>query len=119
MEVLIIFLAGLSEGVMDWLQFRYFVYGGSTFWNPSLSWVNKWKPGTTNVERFWQSSRSLVFLTDGWHLMKFFRNLFIFLTMLLVSMKGYNLTQAIIIILAYRLVYGIGFAITYNIKRNK
>ncbi len=115
MEIVFIYLAGMSEGIMDWLQFRYCFTGNSKFWNPALSWVNKWKEGTTNIERFWQSSRALVFLTDGWHLMKFIRNLFIFLTVFFAFTQGYENTEALILTLICRLAYGIGFAITYNL----
>ena len=72
-EVIFMTVAGLSEGVMDYLQFRY--DGESKFWNPELSWVNKWKDRDPRKgERFFLSSTALVFLTDGWHLMKWVRN---------------------------------------------
>jgi hypothetical protein len=44
------------------------------FWNPAISWQNKWKPNSTTQERFWRSSRQLVFLTDAWHLINNLRN---------------------------------------------
>lgn len=65
------------EAIMDYLQFRY--TETNYFWNPRLSWINKWRytsvNGTmTKTEKFLMSSTILVFMTDGWHLMKWCRN---------------------------------------------
>jgi hypothetical protein len=78
-------LAGTAEAVMDVLQFKFeqssFSKLNPNFWNPKISWQNKWKKigpsGITNEERFFLSSTVLVFLTDGWHLMKWVRNRFL------------------------------------------
>lgn len=68
-------LAGVFNAIMDTLQFRFntSIFKGwrDQFWNPELSWMNKWKGGDKkNGERFPLSSTVLVFTTDGWHLMK-------------------------------------------------
>lgn len=43
----------------------------SQFFNPQLSWKNKWKNGDPKQgEKFPLSSTALVFLTDWWHLAK-------------------------------------------------
>ena len=55
------------------------------FWNnqlwvdPTYSWVNKWKwDGTRKIgEKFFGSTTIFVFVTDLWHLSKFFMLLFI------------------------------------------
>lgn len=113
--VIFISLAGLAEGLMDWLQFRYAFTGDSKFWNPQLSWYNKWKPGTTDVEKFWQSSRALVFLTDGWHLLKWLRNRFIDCAVYVFCiLLGFSYIESLCITLGLRLAYGLGFAISYN-----
>lgn len=84
MSCLLFTLAGLAEGVMWHLQFHYSANGpfkNRQFWDPSISWKNKWRVGyehwaeTVYVgqERFFMSSRWLVWLTDGFHLMQFIR----------------------------------------------
>ena len=43
----------------------------SKFWNPEISWMNKWKSGKReNGERFFGSSTIFVAFIDGWHLIK-------------------------------------------------
>ena len=42
------------------------------YFDPSVSWKNKYKNGNPNCgERFFGSTTFLVWLTDFWHLMKF------------------------------------------------
>jgi len=105
--------AGICEGVMDWLQFKY--EGLNMFWNPYYSWKNKWELGNPLYgEKFWGSSRWFVFLTDGWHLFKFLRNL--------SATVGYGLTLTLIFgtftvlwfTLALRFLFWLGFWITYE-----
>ncbi len=107
-------LAGVSEGLMDYLQFHYTQV--DNFWNPKYSWRNKWKYGhPENGERFWQSSRALVFLTDGWHLMKFIRNLFIMFAIGCILLTlGFTFLKAVLIVALLRLAYGIGFYLGYE-----
>ena len=77
-------LAGMSEGVMDTLQFHYSIsifynFKNKLFWNPQISWQNKYKNGDpTDGPKFLFSTNLLVGLTDGWHLFKFLRTFFIF-----------------------------------------
>lgn len=118
---LMFFIAGLSEGLMDWLQFRLphdfsrDDLRNSQYWNPLLSWKNKWHDGDPkNGEAFCQSSRLFVFLTDGWHMMKFIRNIFIFAAVLVVATCELTIVQALIGVVLCRLMYGVGFAVTYN-----
>lgn len=71
-----------SNAVMDTLQFHF---KGSVFdaeglneqwWNPALSWSNKWKDGVPEQgERFPLSSTALTGVTDAWH---FFKSLTVF-----------------------------------------
>ncbi len=74
----LLFLAAVSNSVMDVLQFRYSasVFAKppfqQQFCNPQLSWKNKWKNGNpAEGESFLGSSTIWVFTTDAWHLAQF------------------------------------------------
>ncbi len=41
------------------------------YWDPSLSWANKYKNSYTSEPRFFLSTTLLVFLTDAYHLFQF------------------------------------------------
>lgn len=79
-------LAGLANGIGDSLQFHYKTSFAAEydaqFWNPKVSWENKWKKADGELvyplqERFLGSSTFLVFTTDAWHLAKFFYHAFL------------------------------------------
>jgi len=75
------FVAGFTNGIADNLQFHYnqtifpqgpgekFLWGGEQYWNPDLSWRNKYEDWPRNKsESFPLSSSALVWTTDAWHL---------------------------------------------------
>lgn len=113
-----LFCAGVAEGFMDFLNFRY--TKNHPFWNVEQSSINKWKKKLwikhgIKKERFPGSSTVLVFLTDGWHLMKWIRNRFIdaAVYVLLVNV-GYDHLHAFGIVVAFRIIYGISFMISFE-----
>ncbi len=72
-SVLFYALSAACKGVMDTLQFHFetsrFKKKNPAFWNPKISWRNKYKNGDpAQGPRFPLSATVLVFLTDGWHL---------------------------------------------------
>ena len=77
-SIILLIFAGFCNAVMDVLKTRYnssiFASWKHQNWlKPSLSWPNKWKKGDRSKgERFFGSSTFLVWLTDFWHLAKFF-----------------------------------------------
>ena len=93
---LLLFLTGAMVGVMDKLQFHYLSsifskFKNQKFYNPKLSWENKWKwhyevkgghPVPVKKERFWGSSTIFVWTTDAWHSYKFIMLKFLFLSVL-------------------------------------
>jgi hypothetical protein len=111
--LLSILFAGFCEGFMDWVLFKY--DEPNNFWNPELSWRNKWLNGDrTQGEKFWGSSRWFVFLTDGWHLLKFLRNLFLIFASFLVLVNFMPWYQALGCTIIFRAVYAAGFYLSYE-----
>ena len=112
----LIFIAGVFEGFMDVLQFHWAKFSAnnptinSAFWNPTLSWSNKYKGNNpAEGEKFPGSTTIFVSLTDGWHLMKLLRNLSLFSSFFFVD----NVTLIGVIILYS--VNRLGFNLIYNI----
>lgn len=80
-SLILMILAGVCKAVMDTLQFHFHesvfthkqdgVVGllKDRFWNPEMSWINKYKDGDKSKgEKFFGSSTVFVAFTDGWHL---------------------------------------------------
>lgn len=61
------FVAGIAEGNMDYLQFHY--DGNNQFWQPNISWTNKYHHHNPS-EGLTFKGKYFVFLTDGWHMEK-------------------------------------------------
>lgn len=121
--------AGLSNGVMDSLQFHYPATAFSNaqrfnqqFWNPAESWRNKYRNSDVKQgEAFVGSSTVFVFLTDGWHLVKFLMLKFLFLGVVafrsfsrrdgwtLIETGALNATAFIVLHLCFQL----GFKLAY------
>lgn len=61
-------LSGFSKAICD-LSEEGKLKGDSSYWHKNKSWGNKWKNGDKKQgEKFWLSSRQLVWLVDAWHL---------------------------------------------------
>ena len=102
LALLLFVLSHIPEGIMDTLQFRIdnsiFKNWNQQFWNPEFSWMNKWKDGCPKFgPRFFGSTTFLVFLTDGWHLMKWTRNRFIDGSILVFLLGSLDFALALII----------------------
>lgn len=116
-SIVLIFLSGLFEGVMDTLHFHYKRFEKKhpkikdKFWNPEYSWLNKYdeqlKP------KFFLSTTALVFLTDGYHLMKFLRNIFLFASIAFAMYKPIELNIIVFVFILYG-INRIGFNFIYN-----
>jgi hypothetical protein len=109
--ILFLTIAGLAEAGMDALAHDFegsiFKDANPNFWNPIISGGNKWKNGDRNQgERFFLSSTLLVGFTEGWHLFKMVRTLFLFGAVALIC--GW------IIALICMIVFKGSFTIFYN-----
>ena len=77
---MLLIIAGAANGLMDTLQFHYPKTGfseKSSFWNPNISWENKWSKNDDGslivplTPRYFGAATFLSFTTDAWHLSKF------------------------------------------------
>lgn len=115
-SILFFGLYGAFEAVMDTLQFKFhtsvFKDLNQVFWNPEVSWQNKWKDGCPKFgPKFWGSTTWFVFVTDGWHLMKWCRNraLDTALIFVLASLTSYNIFLIISIVCLVSIIKSIIF----------
>lgn len=67
--IILIITSGIAKAICDLSSDDKIKFKPESYWVKSKSWVNKWKNGDPKQgEKFWLSSRQLVFLTDAWHL---------------------------------------------------
>lgn len=115
--LILVCLAAAAEAVMDKIQFHFdrSVFSdparhNQLFWNPRVSWKNKWDE-TLKKPKFFLSTTMLVFLTDAWHLFKFVKNTAIFLGLPLMCLSGTNI---ILVIVIARVAYGLIFTVMFD-----
>jgi hypothetical protein len=105
---------------MDKIQFHFNNsifknFKNKLFWDPRISWVNKYKDGNPlNGEKFFLSKSLFVGLTDGWHLFKSFRTLFIFSGFYFTFISHPTNLDCLIYLLINRIVFGASFTFFYN-----
>ena len=116
LKIVCLFLAAICMAVMDKLQFHS-LGKGDKFWDTSQSWLNKYKNfPIDNRPRFFGSKTFFVFLTDGWHFMKF---LFLtFITIPFVPM-GLNTIEWLAYFLGFRVVFGLTFTLFFHLILGK
>ena len=65
-------LGGIMEATKDTITFRFesskFAILNPKFWNPNVSWQNKYVSGS-KIKK-WLFKTILVWVTDAWHLVK-------------------------------------------------
>lgn len=118
------FGAGMQEGGAETLKFHFYKvrkkYPGvnEKYWNPDISWVNKYKNGDVNQgPKYFGSTSFLVWTTDGYHLLRMQRNFLLQSTFVLrISLSEkrkwyWYLVDATV----HGLAYQTGFYLIYNV----
>ena len=88
--LILIFISGCFEGFMDVLQFHYPKFekkhkkADRLFWDAEISWANKYDENFK--PKFFGSTTFFVSLTDGWHLFKMLRNVFLFSSLYFIEL---------------------------------
>tara|TARA_X000001382_G_scaffold25412_3_gene15998 strand:+ start:7470 stop:7844 length:375 start_codon:yes stop_codon:yes gene_type:complete len=119
-SLLFTLIAGAANGIMDLINFHWhrapeFMQKNYQFWNPEISWKNKWNT-ETGKEKFLGSSTIFAFLTDGWHLMKTIMLICLIGTpsLLILFNDHLNFIDSLLVFLVLRFTFGLGFYITYG-----
>jgi hypothetical protein len=113
------FLAGAVNGLNQDLLFHYsefqntFPNADPQFWDPALSWRNKYKNGDpAQGEAFPGSSTIFVAATDGYHATVAARNIMI-TTSIVLSSRTFKWKPFLKRTAIYSLSYGLGFELVY------
>jgi hypothetical protein len=118
--ILFFLLSAISDSVMDILQFHYSnsifkKFKNNLFWDPSISWRNKYKDGDPQKgPKFFLSNTLFVGVTDAWHFFKLLRNLFIFSSVFTIFYMFLPFYHSLLLTVMLRVVFGIGFTIFYK-----
>jgi hypothetical protein len=119
-------LAAVCNAVMDTLSHHYptsiFVNKDPKFWNPKISWKNKYKEGVKAMgPAFYLSTGILVAFTDAWHL---FKSIQIVLIVVSIITFPYSYQFCFLDVvwlnqLAWLLLYGIAWNVPFSFMYNR
>lgn len=89
LSIFLIILSGICKAIVDTISHHYdesiFSKLNPFYWNPDISWKNKYKNKESGKESFFLSKTLLVSLTDAWHLFGLLERIFIFLSVFLIG----------------------------------
>jgi hypothetical protein len=88
--ITLLFISAISKAIQDKLQFHYhksiFIkLKRQNWWNPELSWKNKWNWFPNSKILTWLIANPLVAITDAWHLFGLIRDFSLFSTIPIIS----------------------------------
>ena len=116
------FVAGGFEGTAETLNHHYnefsnvFPRSNPNFWDPEISWRNKYKNGDyLQGPKFFGSTTIFVWTTDGYHLMRTGRNVMITTTFILMPKGKKKFKYHMVDALLNSLAYNVGFRTTYSL----
>lgn len=130
-----VFAGGFMDGTAESLRVHYSefkaVHPGAKdqFWNPSISWTNKYADGLQPYdprwyhfgvapiykERFPYSTTMLAWSTDGYHLLRTGRNITLVVAIAIPLRHKKSLRNYVIEAASYMVAYGLGFTLAYDI----
>lgn len=117
------FVSGMADGLNQLLEFHYadfkrvFPHTNDQYWNPSVSWTNKYKYGNSLAgPKFPGSTTTLVAFTDAYHFTRLVEHGFIGAAIFLKVGKGESKKawQYVLEALSYWAMNRLGMVIVYN-----
>jgi len=115
-------MAGSFEGTAESLKWHYdqfentFPEANNEYWNPELSWRNKYKNGDpVQGPAYFGSTTFLAWTTDGYHLMRTSRNVMLGATLFLTPRCEFDWRRMLLRVVVYSLSYQAGFHLTYTL----
>jgi hypothetical protein len=120
-SLIFIVLAAICNAVMDVLQWYesvfYKIKKDATWWNPNISWINKYEKGDPDYGRKkWILGLNYpVQLTDAWHLFKSL--MIVFLCLSIVTFQDIypkTILDDILIFCIFGTAWNVTFSLFYN-----
>jgi hypothetical protein len=120
--IILVSIAGVSKAIMDNLQFHFnrsiFKFNpvkyNQQFWDPTLSWQNKYKEGSMTEPKFFGSTSYFVFITDAWHLFQMFMFICLFTGIAITAFYSGSFIFMILKVIILRLFFGGVFTLFFN-----
>ena len=114
LTIIFLVIAAICKAVKDTVEFHYdysiFSNFNTKYWNPLISWKNKYK-GDLKTPKFCGSTTVFVMFTDAWHLFDFLQLVSFLLAIIFYNKMIYFVADFVIF---YILVCGV-FELFYSL----
>lgn len=114
-----VILSAVCKSIKDTLQFHFynsiFDKCNHQFWNPDVSWKNKYKDGEIGVPKFWGSTTIFVWLTDAWHLFDMLNTLLLFFACFFTVLSDFKEWAIYLSIFILFVVYHVIFEVFFRL----
>jgi len=116
--LLLFFISGASYGITQGILFHYKKYEkynlNPLFWNPAISWKNKYKIGSTTEPAFWGSTTFLAWTTDAYHLFSTISRFILIASAVFLPCFDFTVIELILVFIAFYGSWMLGFHTTYK-----
>jgi hypothetical protein len=116
------FFAGMCDGFAQTLYSHYYAFenvfpeANEQYWNPYLSWTNKYKNGDpAQGPKFIGSTTVFVSMTDAYHLLRTLNKLNLVALGAMEFSEKRAWHQYVLDLLLYSAIYSAGFTLTYDV----
>lgn len=118
----LIYIAGFADGHAELLMHHYYQFENTfpnanhKFWNPKLSWTNKYKNNDPNQgPKFFGSTNVFVPVTDGYHACKFVQKSAIVAALVIKLGERKKFKFYLVDTVVYLFTYTLGFYTSYSL----
>jgi hypothetical protein len=115
---ILFYLSGAAYGITQGILFHYNKYYrfnlNPYFWNPDVSWLNKYKSGSITEPKFFGSTTFLAWTTDAYHLFSTISRFILIASFVFIPMYYYNFISSTCAFIGLYGTWMLGFHTTYR-----
>ena len=120
LTIIFLVIAAICKAVKDAVEFHYdysiFSKFNAKYWNPSISWKNKYK-GDLKTPKFWGSTTVFVMFTDAWHLFDFLQLVSFLLAIIFYNKMIYFVVDFVIFYILFCGVFELFYSLIFKLVR--
>lgn len=120
LTIIFLVIAAICKAVKDTVEFHFdysiFSKFNAKYWNPSISWKNKYKEDL-KTPKFWGSTTVFVMFTDAWHLFDFLQLVSFLLAIIFYDKMIYFVADFVIFYIIFCCIFELFYSLIFKLVR--